>query len=110
MRLGDQNLVSVLDGAEPEEYNVKRCIQHEGYDPFLKENDIGLIELETEVKFSQFIRPACLTQVNYLPGNVTAVKLTIQEAVNIKLFLLSHDPCRLGGVNLGSECKHLKNC
>ena len=50
------------DGAEPEDYEIKRFIKHPQYRIIPNRNDIALIELRKNVKFTDFIRPACLIQ------------------------------------------------
>lgn len=73
MRLGDQNLASNVDGAEPEDYDIESFIKHDDFDHLTKENDIGLIKLANNVKFSKFIRPACLQQLNRIDGEISIV-------------------------------------
>jgi secreted trypsin-like serine protease len=68
VRLGDQNLKSDDDGAEPQEFRVKRVIVHEGFTAKASYDDIGLIEMDREVKFTKFVRPACLWQDTNIPS------------------------------------------
>jgi hypothetical protein len=60
--LGDQNLKTENDGAEPVDYNIKKFYKHELFDPTSRINDIALIKLDKIVAFTDFIRPACLAQ------------------------------------------------
>ncbi|XP_052889342.1 serine protease snake-like [Anopheles moucheti] len=61
VRLGDQNLVREDDGAEPEDYDIKRFIVHPDFKWSAgKYNDLALIETNERVVFTNFIRPACL--------------------------------------------------
>lgn len=76
VRLGDQNLFDAYDGAEPVDYQIKNFVKHEKYDSSEKLNDIALVELEKSVKFTAFIRPACLIDSNYV-GKVIAVRWII---------------------------------
>lgn len=76
VRLGDQNLASDTDKAQPVDYSIKKIIVHPEYNRFTKLNDIALIELNEEVKFTNFIRPACLQQ-NELVNINTVVAVTI---------------------------------
>ena len=62
VRLGDQNLLTTDDGAQPVDYLVKSFRWHPDYNQYKKFNDIALIELKTVVIFTEFIRPACLHQ------------------------------------------------
>ncbi|XP_063371926.1 venom protease-like isoform X1 [Cydia amplana] len=63
VRLGDQNIdPSVQDGATPVEVPIKQIVKHPDYKPPHRYNDIALLELATDVDFSNTIRPACLWQ------------------------------------------------
>jgi Trypsin len=85
--LGDQNLRTFDDGADPVEYKVKKFIKHKNYNELSKENDIALIELEKDVTFSEFVLPTCLHQSDY-HGSVTAVIRSIDIFLpTIKHFL-----------------------
>ena len=64
-QLGEQNLESSDDGAEPKEYNIQTIMKHENYNRIKKLNDIALLELEENVKFTKFIHPACLQLKHY---------------------------------------------
>jgi transmembrane serine protease 3 len=68
VRLGDQNLKSEDDGAQSQEFRVKRLIKHENYSRKANYDNIGLIELDGEVRFTKFVRPACLWQEMQIPS------------------------------------------
>ena len=51
------------DGVNPEEYNVTRMIKHENYNSRTFENDIAIVEFDTEVTFKKGIQPACLPSI-----------------------------------------------
>lgn len=72
VRLGDLNLVSDTDGADPQEFAIDRHFRHPKYSAKSKHNDIALLKLAGAVRFSPRIRPACL----YQSANVTEQKLT----------------------------------
>jgi secreted trypsin-like serine protease len=72
VRLGDQNLKSEDDGTEPQELGVKKFMKHKRYSSQSKYHDIGLIKLEGEVRFTKFVRPACLWPDFQIPSQ-TAV-------------------------------------
>jgi secreted trypsin-like serine protease len=68
VRLGDQNLKSDDDGAQRQEFGIKSFMKHENYSGKAKYHDIGLIELDGEVTFTRFVRPACLWQDFQIPS------------------------------------------
>lgn len=51
--------------------NVKRVIPHPNYNPYTFDNDIALMELDSPVMFSDYIRPICLPapQHDFAVGN-----------------------------------------
>jgi len=59
-RLGDLNVVTDTDIAQPKDYRIVEHVIHPDYKPPLKYNDIALFRLETEVEFTAYIRPICL--------------------------------------------------
>lgn len=73
VRLGDQNLATNDDGAQPVEYKIETFIKHQQYHHRNKENDIALIKLDKVVIFNSFIRPACLYSEAEFSGTVIAV-------------------------------------
>lgn len=95
VRLGDQNLESSDDEAEPADYNIKSTFEHHLHDSFHKQHDIALIELERDVRFTRFIRPACLHQLESIGSVVIAVrrKIYFERFVN-------HDFRRVGAKRL----------
>jgi len=58
--LGEHVLHNDTDGVNPEEYKVVSQKAHENYNPRSFENDIAIIEFETDVTFKHGIQPACL--------------------------------------------------
>lgn len=60
MRLGDLDLKSKDDGSIHADYNIRNVIVHPNYRYPYKYNDIALIKLTNQVKFTKYIRPACL--------------------------------------------------
>lgn len=69
MRLGDQNLRTDDDGADPVDYEIAQIIIHPQYQPPQTYNDIALLRLAPKVRFNKSIRPACIWQNNNI--NVT---------------------------------------
>lgn len=60
VRLGEHNLKSDNDGAQPVNYAIKKIFRHPDYNPPAKYNDIALLKLDRKVQFTKFIQPACL--------------------------------------------------
>uniref|UniRef100_A0A1B6L129 Peptidase S1 domain-containing protein n=1 Tax=Graphocephala atropunctata TaxID=36148 RepID=A0A1B6L129_9HEMI len=64
VRLGEYNTRSTVDdtnsNAQPVIHRIQRRINHPEYRTPVAENDIALYQLETDVVFNEFIRPACL--------------------------------------------------
>ena len=48
------------DGVNPEEFNVVKMTKHENYNSRTFENDIAIVEFDTEVTFKTGIQPVCL--------------------------------------------------
>ncbi|XP_063220939.1 serine protease Hayan-like [Bacillus rossius redtenbacheri] len=71
VRLGEYNLRSSNDGAQPVDYAISKVIRHPEYKPPAKYNDIGLLRLARRVAFSRFIRPACLYTRDYFSVDKT---------------------------------------
>lgn len=62
VRLGDQNLNHREDGMNELDVDIDEFISHEGFNSSSYYYDIAVIRLSESVKFSKFIRPACLVQ------------------------------------------------
>ncbi|KAJ3639324.1 hypothetical protein Zmor_002689 [Zophobas morio] len=60
VRLGELDLSREDEGTEYADYSVKNIIVHHNYTYPRKYYDIALIQLAPRVKFTKFIRPACL--------------------------------------------------
>lgn len=78
-RMGDQNLKRTDDDSRAQDYGIVQVIRHPDYKPSSKYNDIALMELDRDVPFSDYIKPACLWQtfdVNYTSGIATGWGLT----------------------------------
>jgi len=59
-RLGDLDLVSKSDFSDPADYKIVQHVIHPDYKPRERYNDIALFRLETNVKFSSYVKPICL--------------------------------------------------
>ncbi|KAL1394705.1 hypothetical protein pipiens_011769 [Culex pipiens pipiens] len=62
VRLGDLDLESEADGADPRDFEIEEFIKHPEYTSRTKYNDIALVRLATPVQINSRIRPACLYQ------------------------------------------------
>ncbi|XP_045538738.1 serine protease Hayan-like [Papilio machaon] len=61
VRLGDKNIIDKFsNGLNPVNAIIKKIINHPLYNPPKKYNDIAIIELQTDVRFSKYVQPACL--------------------------------------------------
>jgi len=58
--LGEHVIGNDTDGVNPEEFRVVKMIKHESYNSRTFENDIALVEFDTEVTFKKGIQPVCL--------------------------------------------------
>ncbi|KAG5871979.1 hypothetical protein JTB14_003104 [Gonioctena quinquepunctata] len=69
VRLGDLDLSTENDVAEPQDFSIKRSIAHHAFKPPSRYNDIALLELDRPVRASVFVSPACLHTQNNLEEN-----------------------------------------
>ncbi|XP_050317699.1 serine protease snake-like [Bactrocera neohumeralis] len=60
VRLGDLDFGRESDDARPEDFRVRRYIEHNEYNSATIYNDIALVELERPVTFDAYKHPACL--------------------------------------------------
>lgn len=100
--LGDLNLRSDTDDAQPRQFNILETMRHPDYKSPEKYNDIGLIKLTTTVTFNQYIRPACLPESNTIDTEHVIAsgwgKLDFDKAVSdslqkVGLELIAHNEC-----------------
>lgn len=62
VRLGEHNLATTNDGANPVDYRISEIYTHPNYSIGGHYYDIALIRLNERVEFNTNIRPACLWQ------------------------------------------------
>lgn len=102
VRLGDQNLKRTDDDSPTRDYGVVRVIRHPDYKPSSKYNDIALIELDRDVPFTDYIKPACLWttfDVNYTSAIATGWGLTrdrgspSDDLLKVQLDLILNERC-----------------
>ncbi|XP_028893738.2 serine protease snake [Zeugodacus cucurbitae] len=60
VRLGELDFSRESDDARPEDFRVRRYLEHKDYNPATIYNDLALIELERAVRFDAYKHPACL--------------------------------------------------
>jgi len=59
--LGELIIGNTTDGANPQEIGVSKVTRHSKYSGSSFNNDIAILELEKDVKFSEDVQPACIT-------------------------------------------------
>lgn len=69
VRLGDLNIQSTSDDANPQDFGVENSIVHPGYNFPAQYNDIALVKLSEKVQFNDYIAPICLQVTRYLPNS-----------------------------------------
>lgn len=71
VKVGKVDSEKILPGEVPQTISVESAIVHPDYIVSQMYNDIGLLKLTREIKFSPFVRPACLnTQFEFTEENV----------------------------------------
>lgn len=60
VRLGELDISSTEEDADPQDYRVTRTINHPAYRLPSVYHDIALVKLEKVVTISSFIKPVCL--------------------------------------------------
>ncbi|KDR12676.1 serine protease snake-like isoform X2 [Zootermopsis nevadensis] len=70
VRLGDTDLKSSVDDADVQMFNVARRIAHPDYRKPEKYHDIALLQLDKDVRFNNFVKPACLHTQNAVPDDM----------------------------------------
>merc|ERR1712013_50317 len=58
--LGEHTIGNHTDGANPEEFRIRRTTKHKQFNRSTFTNDIAIVELEREVSFKTGIQPVCL--------------------------------------------------
>lgn len=69
VRVGDLNLLTNGDKAEPQEVRIIDRIRHPDYQRPSQYHDIGLLKLESDVTFNAWVRPTCLPYSDPDTGN-----------------------------------------
>ncbi|XP_012267287.2 venom protease-like isoform X2 [Athalia rosae] len=59
-RVGELDLNSDMDAAEPQDYEIESSVVHPNYESPRHYHDIAIVRLRTPVRYSEFVRPICL--------------------------------------------------
>lgn len=62
--------MSKANDSQPKDYRIEEHVLHPCYRPPSVYNNIALFRLETDVKFSEYIRPICLNTDPLLEPNM----------------------------------------
>ncbi|NP_001166061.1 serine protease 142 precursor [Nasonia vitripennis] len=73
VRVGDLNLRSNSDDAQPQDRRIAQRIRHPNYRRPAQYNDIALLRLQSPVTFNAYVRPACLSIQPNAPAGTKAV-------------------------------------
>ncbi|GLV41993.1 uncharacterized protein CBL_10152 [Carabus blaptoides fortunei] len=102
VRLGDLDLARMTDEADPQTYSVVERIPHPDYKPPSSYNDIALLKLNSEVKFTEYVKPICLP-VTPMAEVVSVLEATgwgkvetgqpSSHLLKVKLDEFSHEQC-----------------
>ena len=68
MLLGDLDISSTQDDAQPQRIEVAEAIRHPDYKPPQKYNDIALLRLKSSAQMTAYVRPACLNTNRTFPA------------------------------------------
>lgn len=66
--MGDLNLFSDTDDAQPQDFLITDRYAHPAYKPPLQYNDIALVRLDKEAVITPYVRPLCLQVDKQLPS------------------------------------------
>lgn len=66
--LGDLDISSTQDDAQPQRIEVAEAIRHPDYKPPQKYNDIALLRLKSSAQMTAYVRPACLNTNRTFPA------------------------------------------
>lgn len=62
--VGDLNIQSYNDDAQPRQFNIIEIFAHSSHSPGARYNDIALFKIDGPVQFNEYVRPACLASKN----------------------------------------------
>ncbi|XP_044259514.1 serine protease snake-like [Tribolium madens] len=71
VRLGDLDLATDDDDAQPQDFTVMQTHVHPKYKPPIHYHDIALVKLDRSARFSDYVQPACLHTERPVPGDMS---------------------------------------
>jgi hypothetical protein len=69
VRLGDIDLKSSTDDVDVQMLSVVRRVPHPDYRASQNYHDIALLQLDNDVSFNSFVKPACLHSQDIVPDD-----------------------------------------
>lgn len=102
IRLGDHNLFSDSDQAEPQNFEIERLIIHPEYLASSRYNDIALIKINKNARFNKFVRPACIWQTDNINstraiatgwGRIAYFSESSDKLLKVVLNIISNKQC-----------------
>ncbi|KAF2897065.1 hypothetical protein ILUMI_09110 [Ignelater luminosus] len=104
VRVGDLNLKSITDDAQPQTLLAAAVYRHPDYRSPSQYNDIALIELDRPVVFTNYVKPACLQTEFDLPqtagpiatgwGRLGFTGETSDQLMKVTLGYFNNQQCR----------------
>ncbi|KRT82329.1 Trypsin, partial [Oryctes borbonicus] len=64
IRLGELDLASTTDDADPQDFSVKQTYPHPNYTGISRYHDIALVRLHQPARLTDYVKPACLAITN----------------------------------------------
>lgn len=115
VRLGDINLRSISEASDPQDFKVERVFRHPQYTPPSRYHDIALIQLNQTVRYTAYVKPACLHSDFELPSDLLATGWGKTDFANDKIsdtlmkVDLSHVPIDKCNAPYGKVARQLPN-
>lgn len=100
--MGDLNYGSNTDDAQPRQFQIIERIKHPDFKLPSKYNDIALVKINGPIKFSNYIRPACLPLAKSIVsrnviasgwGRVSYSSTPSEQLQKVTLELFTHKEC-----------------
>ncbi|XP_036325275.1 serine protease Hayan [Rhagoletis pomonella] len=101
-RIGDINLMVDEKHLAPQIFPIRRIYTHPQYDGVTNYNDIALLQLNTSVEFTEFVRPIKLWTKPKLPlitafamgyGATSFARAPTQQLTDFNMTLIANDEC-----------------